>query len=131
MTAEKPFTRRSRPIALTLRFWTSLFSVWLFFASLQTTASEVHPVGPIALVGAQVLDGYEVAPISDGVVVYEDGIATAVGSASDIQIPANAVVIDVGGHTVLPGLIDNHIHIDLIGHGSYERYCEFSVAMNA
>ena len=55
----------------------------------------MHPVGPVALVGAQVLDGYEVAPISDGVVVYEDGIIAAVGSASDVQIPANAVVINV------------------------------------
>ena len=87
MTAEKPFTRRSRPIALTLRFWTSLFSVWLFFASLQTTASEVHPVGPIALVGAQVLDGYDVAPISDGVVVYEDGVITAVGQLMKFRYP--------------------------------------------
>lgn len=31
----------------------------------------------------------------------------------------------MGGHTILPGLIDNHVHVDLIGHGSYERYYEF------
>ena len=71
------------------------------------------------------LDGYEVASISDGVVIYEDGSITAVGSASDVRIPANALVIDVGGHTVLPGLVDSHIHVDLIGHGSYECYYEF------
>ena len=49
------------------------------FCLATSTASQVHPVGPVALVGAQVLDGYEVAPISDGVVVYEDGVITAVG----------------------------------------------------
>ncbi len=32
----------------------------------------MHPLGPIALVGAQVLDGYKGAPISDGVVICED-----------------------------------------------------------
>ena len=112
MRVEDSLTRRSLPVALTLHFWASLLSIWLFLASFQTTASQVHPVGPIALVGAQVLDGYEAAPISDGVVVFEDGVITAVGSASDVQIPANAVVIDVGGHTVLPGLIDNHVHVD-------------------
>ncbi|MED5356204.1 MAG: hypothetical protein VX388_05545, partial [Pseudomonadota bacterium] len=84
MRAEHSLTRRSLPIALPLRFWVSLLSLWLIFASPTSTASQVHPVGPVALVGAQLLDGYEVAPISDGVVVYEDGVITAVGSVSDV-----------------------------------------------
>ena len=117
--------RRPSPHALTSIFRMSFLSILLFTVALQTTASQVQPEGPIALVGAQLLDGYEVAPIADSVVVYEDGVITAVGSANDVQIPSNAMVIDVGGHTVLPGLIDNHVHVDLIGHGSYERYYEF------
>ena len=87
MRVEHSLTRRSLPVALTLQFWVSLLSPWLILVSSASTASQVHPVGPVALVGAQVLDGYEVAPISDGVVVYEDGVITAVGSASDVQIP--------------------------------------------
>ena len=125
MAVEKSVTRRPRPVAPTRFFWVPLVLLQLLSASLQTAASQLLPNGPVALVGAQVIDGYEVAPISDGVVVYEDGVITAVGSASEVQIPANARVIDVGGHTVLPGLIDNHVHVDLIGHGSYERYYEF------
>ena len=125
MAVEKSVTRRPRPVALARFFWVPLVLLQLLSASLQTAASQLLPNGPVALVGAQVIDGYEVAPISDGVVVYEDGVITAVGSANDVQIPANARVIDVGGHTVLPGLIDNHVHVDLIGHGSYERYYEF------
>jgi imidazolonepropionase-like amidohydrolase len=125
MAVDKSVTRRPRPVALTRFFWVPLVLLQLLSASLQAAASQLLPNGPVALVGAQVIDGYEVAPISDGVVVYEDGVITAVGSASDVQIPANARVIDVGGHTVLPGLIDNHVHVDLIGHGSYERYYEF------
>ena len=125
MAVEKWVTRRPRSVALTRFFWVPLVLLQLLSASLQTAASQLLPNGPVALVGAQVIDGYEVAPISDGIVVYEDGVITAVGSASEVQIPANARVIDVGGHTVLPGLIDNHVHVDLIGHGSYERYYEF------
>ena len=125
MAVEKSVTRRPRPVALTRFFWVPLVLLQLLSVPLQTAASQLLPNGPVALVGAQVIDGYEVAPISDGVVVYEDGVITAVGSASEVQIPANARVIDVGGHTVLPGLIDNHVHVDLIGHGSYERYYEF------
>ena len=125
MAVEKWVTRRPRPVALTRFFWVPLVLLQLLSVPLQTAASQLLPNGPVALVGAQVIDGYEVAPISDGVVVYEDGVITAVGSASEVQIPANARVIDVGGHTVLPGLIDNHVHVDLIGHGSYDRYYEF------
>ena len=95
MRVEHSLTRRSPPVALTFHFWASLLSIWLIFVAPKSTASQVHPVRPIALVGAQVLDGYEVAPISDGIVVYEGGVITAVGSASDVQIPANAVVIDL------------------------------------
>ncbi|MEM9209745.1 MAG: amidohydrolase family protein, partial [Pseudomonadota bacterium] len=30
-----------------------------------------------------------------------------------------------GGKTVMPGLIDAHVHVDLIGHGDYDRYYTF------
>ena len=72
----------------------------------------MHPTEPVALVGAQVLDGYEVAPISGGAVVCEDVLITAVGSANRVQISANALVVVTGGHTMLPRLIDNHVHVD-------------------
>ena len=91
----------------------------------SVVAMEVRLDNPVTFVGGQVLDGYEVAPITDGVVIFEGGIITAVGSSKDVAIPANAEIVDVGGHTILPGLIDNHVHVDLIGHGSYERYYEF------
>lgn len=101
----------------------SLLSTCLM--TLSAAALEVRPENPVALVGGQVLDGYEVAPIADGVVIFDNGIITAVGSAGEVAIPPDAEVVDVGGHTILPGLIDNHVHVDLIGHGSYERYYEF------
>ena len=122
MTVKQLTIRRLWPRPLTSTSRMSFFYVLLFSLSLQTTAAQVEPKGTIALVGAQVLDGYESTPISDGVVVYQAGVITAVGSVADVQIPANATVIDVGGHTLLPGLIDSHVHVDLIGHGSYERY---------
>jgi imidazolonepropionase-like amidohydrolase len=101
----------------------SLLSTCLM--TLSAAALEVRPENPVAFVGGQVLDGYEVAPIADGVVIFDNGIITAVGSAGEVAIPPDAEVVDVGGHTILPGLIDNHVHVDLIGHGSYERYYEF------
>ena len=83
----------------------------------------------MAIVGGMLLDGYEAEPIHHSVVVFEDGRITQVGQKHNTEIPANAVIIDAGGRTVLPGLIDAHVHIDLIGHGSYERYYEFMGGM--
>lgn len=48
--------------------------------------------------------------IDQGVVVIEGNRIVAVGTQNDISIPENATIIDVSGHTVLPGLIDGHAH---------------------
>ena len=96
------------------------------FLSCAVAAQEnLRPDVPVAIVGGMLLDGYEAEPIHHSVVVFEDGRITAVGQQHNTVIPDNAVIIDAGGRTVMPGLIDAHIHIDLIGHGSYERYYEF------
>ena len=90
---------------------------------------NLRPDVPVAIVGGMLLDGYEAEPIHHSVVVFEDGRITAVGQKHNTEIPDDAVIIDAGGRTVMPGLIDAHMHIDLIGHGSYERYYEFMSGM--
>ncbi|MDX1405280.1 MAG: amidohydrolase family protein [Woeseiaceae bacterium] len=90
---------------------------------------NLRPAVPVAIVGGQLLDGYEAEPIHHSVVVFEDGRITAVGSKLDTEIPDAAVIIDAGGRTVMPGLIDAHMHIDLIGHGEYADYYELLEGM--
>jgi len=51
----------------------------------------------------------EKAPMVAAVVVITDGKVTAVGK--DIAVPAGAEQIDLSNYTVLPGLVDAHIHI--------------------
>lgn len=98
----------------------------LALAAAPGAAQEnLRPDVPIALVGGMLLDGYEAEPVHHSVVVFENGRITAVGQKHNTIIPANAVVIDTGGRTVMPGLIDAHMHIDLIGHGEYDDYYEF------
>ena len=48
---------------------------------------------------------------NDQVVLVQDGKITAVGPAGSTPVPAGAKVIDLSGHTVLPGLIDPHPHV--------------------
>ncbi len=115
--AENTGSRNMRTIAACLLLFSLVGS-----ASAQ---ESLRPDVPVALVGGMLLDGYEAEPIHHSVVVFENGRITAVGSKHNTEIPDNAVIIDTGGKTVMPGLIDAHMHIDLIGHGEYERYYEF------
>jgi imidazolonepropionase-like amidohydrolase/ABC-type multidrug transport system permease subunit len=63
--------------------------------------------GPFAIEHARVFDGVSVTP--DETVVVEDGKIAAVGAA--IEPPSGAQVIDGSGDTLLPGLIDAHVHV--------------------
>lgn len=50
-------------------------------------------------------------PISNGVLLIENGTITALGPADSTTIPADATVVDLTGKTVMPGLVDSHSHI--------------------
>src|SRR5699024_1145364 len=76
------------------------------------------PAGPQALVGATVLHGPELEPHADSTVLVQDGIIQQVGEPSDVEIPDAATVIDLQGRTLLPGLIDMHVHLGTPGTGA-------------
>jgi imidazolonepropionase-like amidohydrolase len=46
------------------------------------------------------------------IVIGDDGKIQQVGSAASIQVPAGATRIDLPGETLLPGLIDMHVHLN-------------------
>lgn len=63
-----------------------------------------------AIIGGTLIDGLGRDPVRRGVVVIEDGRVTAAGPESAVAVPVDAVRIDAGGRTVLPGFIDCHVH---------------------
>jgi len=87
--------------------------------------AETQSGRPIALVGGKLLDGYEAAPIQDSIVIIQGNRIVAAGSAKNVVVPKDAYVIDTRAKTVLPGLIDLHAHLELIGHGDYKEYYEY------
>ena len=101
-----------------------LFSQMALFA--QQPAPPVPPTpGDWVLRGGMLLDGYESQPLHDAAVVIQDGLISWVGSSEDVTVPAGAQVLDVRGKTIMPGLIDLHAHVDLIGHGDYDEFYDF------
>ena len=67
--------------------------------------------GPVALVGARLIDGTGADPVDDGVLVFEGERILAVGRRGAVQVPSGAMVIEADGMTVMPGLIDCHVHL--------------------
>jgi imidazolonepropionase-like amidohydrolase len=51
------------------------------------------------------------APIENAVVVIRDDRIESAGAASSVTVPAGARVLDLSGYTILPGLMDCHVHI--------------------
>jgi imidazolonepropionase-like amidohydrolase len=49
--------------------------------------------------------------LSNQVVLIQGGRISAAGTAASVSIPAGAKVIDLSRATVLPGLIDGHVHL--------------------
>ena len=68
------------------------------------------------------IDGYEGPPIHDGVVLIAGDRIVAVGPRSAVTVPPGTTVIDTEGMSVLPGLMDMHVHLMLIGHADYEHW---------
>ncbi len=57
------------------------------------------------------IDGHGGDPVRDAVVLVEGKMITAVGPATTVKIPEGAEITDASGKTVMPGLIDAHVHI--------------------
>ncbi|MFC1662313.1 amidohydrolase family protein [Gemmatimonadota bacterium] len=68
------------------------------------------PADALVVRNGTVIDGAGVSPISDGVVVIQGDRVLAVGPASGFRIPEEVESIDAGGGTVMPGIINAHIH---------------------
>ena len=68
------------------------------------------------------MDGYEGAPIQDGVVLIAGDRILALGPRAEIAVPPGTPVIDTRGMTVMPGLADMHVHLMILGHGDYEHW---------
>jgi len=71
-------------------------------------ASEVTPPGRFAITNVRLFDGARV--LDRAVVVVDQGRVIAAGRMMTTPIPDGAAVIDGSGKTLLPGLIDSHVH---------------------
>src|SRR5207248_519214 len=71
----------------------------------------------IALKAARLFDGKSNSLVANGVVIVRDDKIVDVGS--NLAVPADAQVIDLGDATLAPGFMDAHTHLTLDYSGDY------------
>jgi len=78
---------------------------------IEVPVERDRPQGRVVLRGARVItmEGDEVLENAD--VVVEGSRIAAVGAQGTVDVPDGADVIDVSGHTLLPGFVDTHAHL--------------------
>jgi imidazolonepropionase-like amidohydrolase len=66
----------------------------------------------IAISADRLIDVAAARVVLQPIVIVSGGRITAAGPRADVQVPADAKRIDLPGMTILPGLIDMHVHLD-------------------
>jgi imidazolonepropionase-like amidohydrolase len=69
--------------------------------------------------GARLIVGDERAPIEDGAFLVQDGHFRAIGARGGVSAPAGATHVDLTGKTVMPGMINVHVHIGYEGYTTW------------
>lgn len=103
--------------------------ILLAFCSLGGYSQQTSPGSYTAFTGATIIDGRGNAPIREGVLLIRGGRVVAVGSKGEVRIPSGAVVQDISGKTIMPGIINGHGHVGETkgiegGHYSVENVME-------
>jgi imidazolonepropionase-like amidohydrolase len=96
-----------------------------FVLALLALAALVRAQAPaaaqaIAVKAVRIFDATSGTNLTNQVILIVGDRISDVGPASRIKIPASASVVDLGGATVLPGLIDGHVHLN-DGNGDQRR----------
>src|SRR4051794_14254637 len=92
-------------------------AVALALLALSAFAADAPPK-VVALRAARMIDGRGGAVVAPAVIVIRDNKIKSTGAT----VPADAQVIDLGDMTLLPGLIDAHVHTLLQGDITSEDY---------
>src|SRR4051794_19984416 len=74
---------------------------------------------PVIYEGARLIIGDGSAAIESGVFVVRNGHITAIGNPRAVTAPAGATRVNLAGKTVMPAMINVHVHIGYEGYTSW------------
>lgn len=104
---------------------------WLFGLFLSVGVAAADAGLDLAVVDVRVFTGAaDGGVIEHATVLIADGRVAAVGPTAEVVVPAGCSVVDGRGRTLLPGLLDAHVH--LFGSaGRFDRPIELDATLRA
>lgn len=81
-------------------------------AAAAVPAPAATEQGPVIYRGARLIRGDGSPVIEDSVFIVEDGRFTAVGVRGGVPMPSGVRQVDLAGLTVMPAMIDGHVHLN-------------------
>jgi imidazolonepropionase-like amidohydrolase len=118
-----PKPRRSMPMSR--RVWLLLFFVVLSALQSVGIAQESDEV-TLAIVGGRLINGHGSPPLENAVVLVSGERISSIGTKAGLAVPDGVPIVDAHGMTVMPGLIDMHVHFLVMGHNNYEFWFPFA-----
>ena len=91
----------------------------VMLASLTLSSQTRGPAGPVVYEGARLITGDGSAPIENGAFLVQNGRVSAIGPRADVKAPAGAARVDLTGKTVMPAMINAHVHIGYEGYTTW------------
>ena len=105
------------------RLMVSMTALLIAGASLHSSpAAQRSGDGTATLfTGARLITDGDTPPIEDSSFLIEGDKIVRVGKRSDVQAPAGALRVDLGGKTVIPALVNAHGHVGFQKDVSFEK----------
>ena len=110
------------------RIFVGLLLIALFLVAGCSDQGENSDAASVTVFeGVRVIVGDGSDPIEDGALVVQDDRVTQVGGRGEIQVPDGAVRVDLTGKTVMPAIINSHMHLgatreELVGQLEHNAY---------
>ncbi len=111
------------------RFWLTLM-ICLLVAPLYAQNEKPAPI-TVAVKAARLVDVRAGRVLDEQTVLIAGDKIEKVGPTNELAVPVGATVIDLGSATLLPGLIDCHVHLTSDPEDSGLRALEISVPRGA
>ena len=99
-----------RPRALSCRLLLAS-ALWVTACSPQVEIESAQTTSLTVFEGARLIVGDGSEPIEDAAFVVENDRFIEVGRTGELQVPSGAARVDLTGKTVMPTLVDLHVHL--------------------
>src|SRR5215813_11850955 len=108
--------RRAKPVIIAIVLF---LGIWRLPAQSQVRRYVTPPAQVVAIRAGRLFDAASGKMLNNQIVLIRGERITDVGA--NVQIPREATVIDLSAATVLPGMIDTHVHVITSGDTPAQR----------